>query len=97
MPSRVSLPTTRIDLRDGEGREPVFGVSRFVPVHGDDVLPEQPLAALKTSAGQNVDLLIGTNAEEMNVYLVPTGVRDRNGRLLTRRSGCGPRPHAAPR
>lgn len=72
---KVSAPTARIDLRDAEGREPVFGISRFVPVHGDDVLPQPPLEALKRGAGAEVDLLIGSNAEEMNLYLVPTGVR----------------------
>ncbi|HET9639310.1 MAG TPA: carboxylesterase family protein [Allosphingosinicella sp.] len=80
---KVSLPTARIDLRDSEGREPVFGISRFVPVYGDDVLPEKPLDALARGAGAEVELLIGTNAEEMNLYLVPTGVRDRIGGLLS--------------
>ena len=79
---KVSLPTARIDLRDSDGREPVFGISRFVPVYGDDVLPEKPLDALAKGAGAEVELLIGTNAEEMNLYLVPTGVRDRIGALL---------------
>ena len=79
---KVGLPTTRLDLRDEHGREPVFGISRFIPVHGDDVLPEPPLQALATGAGADVDLLIGTNAEEMNLYLIPTGVRDKIGRLL---------------
>lgn len=80
---KVSLPKTQIDLRDAEGREPVFGISRFIPVHGDDVLPEKPLDALKNGAGAGIDLLIGTNAEEMNLYLVPGGVRDKIGRLLS--------------
>jgi para-nitrobenzyl esterase len=79
---KISLPTTRLDLRDASGREPVFGISRFVPVHGDDVLPQPPLAALQAGAGAAVDLLIGTNAEEMNLYLVPTGVRNKIGRAL---------------
>ncbi|MBB6505740.1 para-nitrobenzyl esterase [Sphingomonas endophytica] len=79
---KVSLPTTRLDLRGADGREPVFGISRFVPVHGDDVLPLQPLAALEAGAGREIDVLIGTNAEEMNLYLVPSGVRDRIGRLV---------------
>lgn len=83
MVEKLSLPKTRLDLRDAEGREPVFGISRFIPVHGDDVLPEQPLAALAQGAGAEVDLLIGTNAEEMNLYLVPTGVREKIGRLLS--------------
>lgn len=79
---QVSQPTTRIDLRDSDGREPVFGISRFVPVHGDDVLPLPPLEALRQGAGAEIELLIGTNAEEMNLYLVPTGVRDKVGALL---------------
>lgn len=79
---KVSLSTARLDLRGPDGREPVFGISRFIPVHGDDVLPEQPLKALRGGAGAEVDLLIGTNAEEMNLYLVPTGVRDRIGGWL---------------
>ncbi|KKC23846.1 carboxylesterase/lipase family protein [Sphingomonas sp. SRS2] len=74
---KISAPGARIDLRDAEGHEPVFGISRFVPVHGDDVLPQKPLDALRHGAGAEVDLLIGTNAEEMNLYLVPSGVRDK--------------------
>jgi para-nitrobenzyl esterase len=79
---KVSLPTARINLRDVDGREPVFGISRFIPVYGDDVLPLHPIEALKQGAGADVELLIGTNAEEMNLYLVPTGIRDKIGSLL---------------
>lgn len=79
----VSQPTARIDLRGRDGREPVFGISKFVPVHGDDVLPQPPLDALKAGAGADVDLLIGSNSEEMRLYLVPTGVRDKLGTLLS--------------
>ena len=79
---QVSKPTTRIDLRDAAGLEPLFGLSRFAPVHGDDVLPVAPLEALKRGAGSQIDVLIGSNSEEMNLYLVPTGVRAKIGRLL---------------
>lgn len=79
---KVQAPTARIDLRDGDGREPVFGISRFVPVFGDDVLPARPIDALRDGAGAEVDVLIGTNAEEMNLYFVPTGVRAKVGKLL---------------
>jgi para-nitrobenzyl esterase len=78
----VSLPTARIDLRDEQGREPAFGLSRFLPVHGDDVVPVPPLQALGRGAGEAVDVLIGSNAEEMNLYFVPTGVKRKIGRLL---------------
>ena len=72
---KVSRPFPGIDLRDDEGHEPVFGISRFIPVFGDDVLPQKPLDALNQGTGKDVDLLIGTNAEEMNLYFVPTKVR----------------------
>lgn len=90
----VSKPTTRIDLRDREGREPVFGISRFVPVHGDDVLPVKSLDAIAGGAGAEVDLLIGSNAEEMNLYFVPTGVKQKIGRLLATYVLHRSQPHA---
>jgi para-nitrobenzyl esterase len=74
---RISQPTVRVDLRDEHGREPAYGLSKFLPVYRDDVLPEHPLDALAKGVGAEVDLLIGTNAEEMNLYFVPTGVRPK--------------------
>jgi para-nitrobenzyl esterase len=91
---KVSAPTARLDLRDATGREPVFGISRFIPVHGDDVLPVQPLTAIASGAGADIDMLIGTNAEEMNLYFVPTGVRDKVGRLLATYVVHKSQPHA---
>lgn len=72
---KLAKPFARIDLRDAAGNEPVFGISRFIPVWGDDVLPEKPIDLLKQGAGREVDLLIGANADEMNLYFVPTGVK----------------------
>jgi len=74
---QVMQPTTRIDLRDASGREPAYGLSRFLPVYGDDVLPASPLEALAKGAGADVDVLIGTNREEMNLYMVPTGLGEK--------------------
>lgn len=64
-----------INLRDGAGFEPVFGISRFIPVWGDDVLPQKPINALRSGVGSEIEILIGTNAQEMNLYFVPTDVR----------------------
>lgn len=79
---KISLPGARIDLRNPDKREPAFGLSRFLPVYGDDVLPQHPIEALKDGAGADVDLLIGTNTEEMNLYFVPSGVRRKIGKFL---------------
>ena len=79
---RISQPTAHIDLRDAHGREPAFGLSKFLPVYGDDVLPEHPLVALRNGAGAEVELLIGANTEEMNLYFVPSGVKRKIGKFL---------------
>lgn len=85
---RIARPTANLDLRDEQGYEPVFGISRFIPVFGDDVLPVHPLEALRAGAGSDVDVLIGTNAEEMNLYWVPTGVKKKLDGWLGRIAGA---------
>ncbi len=79
---KISLPTASIDLRNPDGREPAFGLSRFLPVYGDDVLPLHPVEALRQGAGADVELIVGTNSEEMNLYFVPSGVRRKIGSFL---------------
>lgn len=79
---KVSKPTTRVNLKNEEGREPAFGLSKFLPVYGDDVLPEPPLVALSKGVGAEIQVLIGTNREEMNLYFVPSGVKRKIGKFL---------------
>ena len=79
---KISLPTANIDLRNPDKREPAFGLSRFLPVYGDDVLPEPPVIALQNGAGADVELIVGTNTEEMNLYFVPSGVKRKIGKFL---------------
>jgi para-nitrobenzyl esterase len=74
------LPSLFLDMRDKEGRDPSFGITRFLPVHGDDVLPEPMIDALRNGASENIDLLIGTTSEEANLFFVPGGIRDKLGR-----------------
>jgi para-nitrobenzyl esterase len=90
----LGKPTARLDLRDADGHEPVFGISRFVPVYGDDVLPSKPIDALRQGRGAAIDVLIGSNAQEMNLYFVPTGVRAKINRFLARWMLGKSLPHA---
>ena len=69
-------PSRRIDLREPEGVDPGYGLLRFMPVFGDDVLPEHPLRAVAAGSAADVDLLVGSNSEEANLYFVPTGAVD---------------------
>lgn len=68
---KASTPGT-INLRDSDGFDPSFGLGVVNPVIGDDVLPTHPLKALRAGAGSEVDLLIGTTAEEASFWLGPT-------------------------
>jgi para-nitrobenzyl esterase len=79
---KVQLPGSGLDLREANGREPAYGLSKFLPVYGDDVLPERPHDALARGAGAEIEVLIGSNAEEMNLYFVPTGVKKTFNRFL---------------
>ncbi|WP_428152400.1 carboxylesterase/lipase family protein [Brevundimonas sp.] len=79
---KVQQPGAKLDLRDARGREPAYGLSRFLPVFGDDVIPIPPLKALDQGAGAEVDVLIGSNLEEMSIYLVPTGAKKKINGLL---------------
>jgi para-nitrobenzyl esterase len=69
-------PRRRVDLREADGVDPGYGLVRFAPVFGDDVLPEHPLRAVAACSAADVDLLVGSNSEEANLYFVPTGVVD---------------------
>lgn len=59
---------TGIDLRTGTHGDPLIGLSPF-----SLVLDTQPAASVAAGRAADVDLLVGTNAEEGNLYLVPVG------------------------
>lgn len=59
---------TGIDLRTETHHDPLIGLSPF-----SLVLDTQPAESVAAGLGADVDLLIGTNAEEGNLYLVPVG------------------------
>lgn len=45
----------------------------FEPVIDGDILPALPRTAIAAGAAHDVDLLIGTNADEANLFFVPNG------------------------
>lgn len=70
-------PGLAVDLRDAEGTDLSFGLIRFLPVHGDDVLPTPPAEALAHGAGREVELLLSTTADEANVFFLTGALRER--------------------
>jgi para-nitrobenzyl esterase len=69
----VLRPGGAPDLRDALGYDRGYGLSPFLPVFGDDVLPDHPAKAIRAGAGADVDLVVGSCREAMRRYLVPTG------------------------
>ncbi len=59
---------TGIDLQTGTHHDPLIGLSPF-----SLVLDTQPAESVATGLSAGIDLLIGTNTEEGNLYLVPVG------------------------
>lgn len=57
-----------LDLRTETAADPLVGLSPF-----SLVLPVQPADSLARGPAADVDLLIGTNTEEGNLYVVPQG------------------------
>jgi para-nitrobenzyl esterase len=57
-----------IDLRTETHSDPLIGLSPF-----SVVLDQQPAEAVAAGHGAGVDLLVGTNTEEGNLYLAPFG------------------------
>ncbi|GAA2132953.1 carboxylesterase/lipase family protein [Actinomadura napierensis] len=57
-----------IDLRTETATDPLIGLSPF-----SIVLDRQPAEAVAAGRGAGVDLLVGTNTEEGNLYLAPFG------------------------
>ncbi|MFC7891973.1 carboxylesterase/lipase family protein [Streptomyces sp. NPDC057381] len=57
-----------IDLRTGTHGDPLIGLSPF-----SLVLDTQPAVSVAVGGDADVDLLVGTNTEEGNLYLVPVG------------------------
>src|SRR5579875_1183903 len=45
----------------------------FLPVVDGNLLPSRPIDALAAGASANVDVLVGSNADEFRLYMVPQG------------------------
>ncbi len=72
--AQAQLLPGSLDLTTTQDADPTGGLTLFLPVRDGDLLSTQPVEAIRQGAGANVDVLIGTNSQEMNLYYVPTGV-----------------------
>ncbi|MBA8794708.1 para-nitrobenzyl esterase [Friedmanniella endophytica] len=62
-----------IDLAVGGATDPTMRLSPFGPVIDDELLTDTPAAMITAGSGPDVDLLVGSNTEELNLYTVLLG------------------------
>ncbi|MFF5568329.1 carboxylesterase/lipase family protein [Streptomyces sp. NPDC012623] len=66
----IQVSGADVDLTVDGVRDPLMGLSKLGPVVDGDLLTEQPVDAVRKGAADGVDLLVGSNRDEMNLYLV---------------------------
>lgn len=72
----ASTAVAGVMLDTDVARDPLLGITAFLPVIQTDTLPVAPAAALAANGQRGVPLLAGTNANEANLYQVPTGLSE---------------------
>ena len=72
--AQSKVTANMVKLKTKDFPDPSGGVSLYFPVIDDDIVPKVPLVNVRNGAGSERDLLIGYNTDEMNFFLVPTGL-----------------------
>ena len=70
--SKVTPDMVKLDTKTHP--DPTGGVALYFPIIDEDVVPDIPLASVRKNQALPVDLLIGYNTDEMNYFLIPTGL-----------------------
>lgn len=65
----ASVSRPPLDLRVAGVADPMMGMAPVSTVIDGDLLHRQPVAEVRDGASADVDLLVGNNADEMNLYL----------------------------
>lgn len=77
---QVELATELITKPDPQRwREVTVNSMTHEPVIDGEILPDLPIKLLAAGAGTGVDVLVGTNTNEYDFFLVPTGAIDAIG------------------
>jgi para-nitrobenzyl esterase len=86
-----------LDLTTTQDTDPTGGLTLFLPIRDGDLVSTQPVEAIRQGASATVDLLLGTNSLEMNLYYVPTGLLnliDSDEKVCASIGGRHPQPES---
>lgn len=74
MAAQAKVTPKMVGLETEEHADPSGGVVLFFPVIDGDIIPDMPLKILQNGTAGDYDLLMGYNTDEMNTFLIPTGL-----------------------
>ena len=63
-----------VNLKTESYADPTGGVTLYFPVIDGDIIPDVPIKRIRDGAARVYDLLVGYNTDEMNTFLIPTGL-----------------------
>lgn len=72
--SQSKVTPKMVNLKTEDFPDPSGGVVLYFPVIDGDIVTDMPLINARNGAGSGLDLLIGYNTDEMNYFLIPSGV-----------------------
>jgi para-nitrobenzyl esterase len=93
--AQTQLQASPVNLNTAQDADTTGGLTSFLPVRDGDLISSQPVEAIRQGASGDVDLMVGINADEMNLYYSPTGVvgmLDSDAKVLASLAGRHPDP-----
>ena len=72
--AQTKVTPRMVKLETEEHADPTGGLVLFFPVIDGDIVPDIPLKQLQSGTSAAHDLLVGYNSDEVNYFLVPTGL-----------------------
>ncbi len=75
--AQAKVTPKMVKLETEEYADPTGGLVLFFPVIDGDIVPDIPLKSLQRGVGGDHDLLLGYNTDEVNYFLVPTGLQKK--------------------
>ena len=72
--SQPKVNAKMVNLETKDFPDPSGGISLYFPVIDGEIVTDMPLKNVRNGAASGYDLLIGYNTDEMNYFLLPTGL-----------------------
>ncbi|MEO5942331.1 MAG: carboxylesterase/lipase family protein [Ferruginibacter sp.] len=72
--AQAKVTPKMVGLETDEYADPSGGVALFFPVIDGDIIPDMPLKMIQNGTAGDYDLMLGYNTDEMNTFLIPTGL-----------------------